>query len=202
MIISLRILVAILVTSVSVSAAEPERGVVNAGSVTELQKLVLAEVPEGWLISRSPDQMVLTLRGARFLNSINPPLGKLEDLWKDDHISWIADYTITIRAVHGLTQQDYEVLLAAREQLRKSRAAKIPDYTARHRLGDEYLVQSLIPLPLCRVGQSAIWISANDRNGNHWVKPEAAGNLYRRLIEVLLSKGTKYEPEKQGGEAR
>ncbi len=183
-------------------ADESTVGKLNRGTPTPIQSAILATVPDNWKITKSPSVIILTLSNARFLNSINLPLAPEEKLWAD--YAWTADFMIEVRFAPALSQSEYDVLVEARETLRKARVAKAPFYGGQLRREIDYFVESAIPLPLCQIGSDSVWISCNDRSGSHWVRPEEAKELERKLVALLATQGREYKPTQQaapsGGE--
>lgn len=173
-------------------ADEPTQVRPNPRTQTPLQRAIVAEIPAGWEIARSPSEMVLTLRNARFLNSISlPPVS--EDTWWREY-SWTADYVITIRITPALSQEEYTTLIKTREALRHSRMSESAASDGRKQIEIDYFVESTVPLPLCRIGTDAIWISTNDRLGQHWVRPSGADAVKQKVIKLLLAQGSQYQP--------
>ena len=158
----------------------------------QLQREILAEIPKEWIISQSRSDIILTLRGARFLNSISQPLLPEDKLWQE--YAWTADYIIHICITPGLSAEEYASLVNTREALRKSQVSRKHPYTGKDESSVNYFVDSTVPLPLCRIREESVWISSNDRLGHHWVRPGEAEALKQKLIKLLLSQGEAYQP--------
>jgi len=173
-------------------AAESTVEKLNPGTPTPIQRAILATVPDNWKITRSPSVMILTLKNARFLNSINHPPAPEEKLWAD--YAWTADFMIEVRFTPALSQSEYDVLVEARETLRKARVGKDPFYGSQYRGEIDHFVENTIPLPLCQIGSTSVWTSCNDRLGSHWVRPAEAKELERKLVVLLATQGREYKP--------
>lgn len=181
-------------------SAEQKRRIVDLWRSTEslrselppLQRAILAEIPKEWIIAQSRSDIILTLRGARFLNSISQPLLPEDKLWQE--YAWTADYIIHIRITPGMSAEEYATLVNARQALRKSQVSKKHPHTGKDESSVNYFVDSTVPLPLCRIGEESVWISSNDRLGHHWVRPGEADEVKQKLIKLLLSQGEVYQP--------
>ena len=165
--------------------------------VTPLQEEIISQVPDGWRVSFSSDEMVLTLPGVRFLNSINPPLVSEEELWRSH--GWTGDYVIRIWTSPAIEPNEYKILVEARRALRESRVTEENPDREPWRNQLDYFVERSLPLPLCRVGSLSVWVSANDRLGHHWIRPASASEFKIKILGILKAKGQIYEEAQQGG---
>jgi len=164
----------------------------NPGTPTSIQSAILATVPDNWNVTRSPSVIILTLKNARFLNSINPPLVPEDKLWAD--YAWTADFMIEVRFTPALSQSEYDLLVEARETLRKARVGKDPFYRGQFHGEIDNFLETTVPLPRCQIGSTSVWTSCNDRLGSHWVRPAEAKELERKLVVLLATQGREYKP--------
>lgn len=158
------------------------------GTPTPLEQRILEELPDGWTVSRSRGNLVLTLPKAEFVHKSDLVLSGFER-------SWVSDYILQIRITPALSQADYEILLKARETLKASQVTEEKPDIGKFGVEHDYFISQALPLPLCRIGDDAVWLSASDRNGWHAVSPDEANELKQRLVKLFLARGEKYEAD-------
>ena len=193
----LHYIVGLLIAFATITRGENTHPGHNSLAPTTLQQEIISKAPKGWMAAYSADELVLTLPKARFLNSINPPLLPENKLWEE--YAWSGDYILRVWTTQLLNKEEYGALIEARKALRDSRVTKERPYHGPFRNQTDYFVQKSLPLPLCQIGEHAVWFTANDRLGHHWVRPASAQNFKKEILALLLSKGIQYGDAQQGG---